>query len=198
MANLENIQNRIRKIDDIQHALFCHVVGFDTNINDLFINKNIDPNDTDSINDEIVRLSIEITKAGYGLSDDFKLMDEYILRYFCICSMIMVFKTLQKPAQTLSSLDYICSLFDNNCEQYDVIASQIEDKTFNYYYDLLMDSTQYLLSPLTNTLEILLVAFLDKVIPNGYVEEMTEVMCKNIEKFIEENDYNKIISQIIL
>lgn len=193
MLDLKKIQKILDSANDMSDLLYCHALGFNANIDDFMA----DFEDGEIRVDELLRLSIEISKCGYGLANDYRITDEYVLRYFCVTSLFIIYTTLPKEGHTFASMDFLCNLFDSNIEEFQLIAESIESNVFKHYYELLMQYTEYLISPLKNTLEVLLVAYLDKKIADGYVEEMGSIVMEDISRYMENNTYDDLILQII-
>lgn len=193
MAKCENLLNRIDHIDDMCATLRNHALGFDMSLDDF-----MQPMENDEINvNEFLNFSIELAKGGYGLSEYYSINDELVFRYFCMVSLMMTYLTFPKEFHTFTTLDYLCELFDNDYDDFMMIAKQIKSDVFLYYLDKLEEATAILISEMKNTFEVLMLSFIENYTPDNIVETISEIVVNDIKNYIEENTYDSLLIDVV-
>lgn len=193
MANVNELIERVNRIDKICMDLRYHALGFNMPIESF-----IGEMDSDEINiNKFLEFSIELSKIGYGLSNFYSKNDELVFRYFTMVALLMTHMAFPKETHNFTTLSYICTLFDDDYETFIDIADSIESDIFDKYLDKLEEETIFLISTLRDTFELLLVAYIENHTPCGVIDEVGNIVYSDIDNYIKNNSYDVLLDDIL-
>ena len=193
MANVNELIERVNRIDKICMDLRYHALGFNMPIESF-----IGDMDNDEINiNKFLEFSIELSKIGYVLSNFYSKNDELVFRYFTMVALLMTHMAFPKEVHNFTTLSYICTLFDDDYETFIDIADSIESDVFEKYLDKLEEQTIFLISTLRDTFELLLVGYIENHTPFGVIDEVGNIVYSDIDNYIKNNSYDVLLDDIL-
>ena len=193
MANVNELIERVNRIDKICMDLRYHALGFNMPIENFIGEMEIDEIDIN----KFLEFSIELAKGGYGLSEFYAKKDELVFRYFTMVALLMTYMAFPKENHNFTTLSYICTLFDDDYEMFLDFADGIKSDIFDKYLDKLEEETIYLISTLRDTFELLLIAYIENHTPCEVVDEIGNIVYSDIDNYIENNSYDVLLDDII-
>lgn len=191
--NCDEILRHIDNIDDVCAKLRSHALGFDMCLDDFIENVS----DEELNMNEIINFSVELAKSGYAMSPYYSPQDEKVFRYFTIISLMITYITFPTEARTFTTLSYLCELFDLNYDEFEQICDSIKSDVFQYYWEKFQDITEFLLSDLKNTFEVLMIYMINKYTPCDIVAEIGNTIVSDIEHYVDNNSYDVLLNETL-